>query len=362
MPGWRTKRKLVVIESDDWGSIRMSSVEARAALIQAGIINPNKNDDRYLMLDTLESADDLGEICNVLSKFKDSNGNHPVITPLAIVANPNFERIRSSRFEQYYYENFLETYARYGRNGSLIDAWQQAISNRLMVPQFHGREHLNVTNWMVALRKNNRDTQLAFDYGISGIKSRNPINRISYQAAFDINEPEEVNQLSDILEDGLKLFKKLFNYNADFFVPTNGPFNNSLEDILLKGGVSFVGVSKVQKQPLGYGKFKKTYHFLGQRNRLGQVYLTRNCFFEPCSNESSDWVGDCLNDMRVAFRWKKPAIISSHRVNYIGELDSKNKERGLHDLHNLITRILRIWPDAEFLTSSELGKIILDEY
>ena len=27
IPGWRTKRKLVVIESDDWGAIRMPSKE-----------------------------------------------------------------------------------------------------------------------------------------------------------------------------------------------------------------------------------------------------------------------------------------------------------------------------------------------
>ena len=27
LPGWRTKRHIIVIESDDWGSIRMSSKE-----------------------------------------------------------------------------------------------------------------------------------------------------------------------------------------------------------------------------------------------------------------------------------------------------------------------------------------------
>lgn len=26
LPGWRTNRKIVVIESDDWGSIRMPSL------------------------------------------------------------------------------------------------------------------------------------------------------------------------------------------------------------------------------------------------------------------------------------------------------------------------------------------------
>ena len=37
LPGWRTKRHIVVIESDDWGSIRMSSKESFHKLKQARI-------------------------------------------------------------------------------------------------------------------------------------------------------------------------------------------------------------------------------------------------------------------------------------------------------------------------------------
>jgi len=33
LPGWHTNRKIVVIESDDWGSIRMSSAEDAERLI-----------------------------------------------------------------------------------------------------------------------------------------------------------------------------------------------------------------------------------------------------------------------------------------------------------------------------------------
>ena len=36
IPGWCTNRKIVVIESDDWGSIRMSSLEAFKKLLKAG--------------------------------------------------------------------------------------------------------------------------------------------------------------------------------------------------------------------------------------------------------------------------------------------------------------------------------------
>ena len=37
IPGWYTKRKLVVIESDDWGAIRMPSKEIYNQFLREGI-------------------------------------------------------------------------------------------------------------------------------------------------------------------------------------------------------------------------------------------------------------------------------------------------------------------------------------
>ncbi len=36
IPGWRTGSKILVIESDDWGSVRMSSPEAYRKLLTKG--------------------------------------------------------------------------------------------------------------------------------------------------------------------------------------------------------------------------------------------------------------------------------------------------------------------------------------
>ena len=65
--------------------------------------------------------------------------------------------------------------------------------------------------------------------------------------------------------------------------------------------------------------------------------------------------------MEVAFLWRKPATISSHRVNYIGFLHSENRERSLKKLEELLSRMLKKWPDIEFMTSSELGDLIASE-
>ena len=66
-----------------------------------------------------------------------------------------------------------------------------------------------------------------------------------------------------------------------------------------------------------------------------------------------------MNEINIAFKWKKPAVISSHRVNYIGVLNTLNRDYGLLQLRRLLEQILKIWPEVEFMTSDELGKLLL---
>ncbi|HKK87815.1 MAG TPA: hypothetical protein VJ917_03130, partial [Saprospiraceae bacterium] len=54
--GWRTKRKIVVLESDDWGSVRMPSKEIENKVIEAGFPIVNRPHERF---DALESAQDF---------------------------------------------------------------------------------------------------------------------------------------------------------------------------------------------------------------------------------------------------------------------------------------------------------------
>jgi len=65
-----------------------------------------------------------------------------------------------------------------------------------------------------------------------------------------------------------------------------------------------------------------------------------------------------MSEINIAFRMKKPAIISSHRINYVGFIDSSNRDRNLKSLNQLLTRILEKWPDVEFMTTVELGNSI----
>jgi hypothetical protein len=359
LPGWRTKRHIIVIESDDWGSIRMSSVNAFNKLKKSGI-DVDKN--HYNSNDALESNADMEMLMEVLSKHKDSTNRNVVMTGVNIVANPNFEKIRENGFTEYVYESYVETCKNYAQHDRVYDLWKQGIQERLMVPVFHGREHLNTQRWMRALQKGCKSTLLAFNNGVTGIsKGIDGVKLAGYQAAFDIDTLADVEYQKKVLKTGLDLFEKLYGYRSRFFIPTNGPFNNQLEPVAKNLGIDYLGTGKIQIEPIGYNQYKKHFRYLGKKSPEGIMYMTRNAFFEPNSWEhakSKDWVCDCLKEIEIAFKWHKPATISSHRTNYIGWINSDNRANGLQKLDELLSQIIKRWPDVEFMTSVELGNLI----
>lgn len=356
--GWSTKRKFLVIESDDWGAIRMSSNKDYRELNKKGVKASSEDEERYLKNDALASNDDLQALFETLYKFKDNTGNHSKFTAVSLPANPDFERIKKDDFQTYHYKSLPDILRDYPYHDRSFELWKEGMSSGLFIPQFHGREHLNVINWMKALQQGEKDTLTAFEHKVYGITPREPINHISYQAAFDFMDPAELEYQKTVLEDGLDLFEKVFGQKASFFVPTNGPFNNILEESLCTKAIQYIGASKVQQMPVGYGKTKKVFHYIGQKNKFGQRYLTRNCFFEPSSNLKSNWVDSCLSEIEIAFKWNKPAVISSHRVNYIGWLNPANRDKGLKELSLLLSSVLNKWPDVEFISSDQLGEMI----
>lgn len=361
LPGWRTKRKIVVIESDDWGSVYMSSRNAYDSLKAKGI----PLNSHYLNNDTLESNKDLEMLYEVLAKHKDSTGRNVVMTGVNVVANPDFEKIKSNGYTKYEYELFTETAKRFPGSDQIYELWQDGIRNRLLVPSFHGREHLNVQRWMRLLQQGNETLRLTFEYGVPYVdRGLNGERLPDLRAAFDIDSLSDLPYLKEVLKSGMNEFENLFGFRSTFFIPTNGPFNNSLEPYVAELGIKYIGTGKFQLEPLGENKYKKHLRYIGRKNRNNQIYLTRNSFFEPSSLENQkkkDWVDECMREIEIAFRYQKPATISSHRVNYMGTLNPKNRDNGLKMLDSLLSKIINKWPNVEFLTSMELGDLISNE-
>lgn len=358
IPGWRTDRKIVVFESDDWGSIRMPSKEVYNKFIRRGI--PVEKSP-YCKYDSLASESDLQALFEVLNRFRDHYGNSPIITANALVANPSFEKIHETNFEQYFYELITETFNKYPEHENVLKLWDEGREAGLFYPQLHGREHLNIPLWMNLLRSEHPDYLFAFNNNCWGL-SRDiyPEMKQSIQAALDAEERSTLTFHREVVKDACILFNKIFGYKSESFIANNYIWDSSLNKTLKEEGIAYLQGMKYQKTPLfTHGKRKLIRHYLGEKNKFGQSYLIRNCAFEPSLMfPNIDNVGKCLKQISTAFSWSKPAIISTHRINYVGFLEPKNRKRGLKLLSELLTQIIDIWPEVEFLTSNKLGEII----
>ena len=352
IPGWRTKRKIVVIESDDWGSIRMPSCEVLKKFQSCGY-DLAKSD--YNRLDTLESNEDLIRLFEVLYAFTDNLGNHPLITANMVVGNPDFSKIRESDFSAYFYEPVKETLKRYPDRDQVLSLWKAGMTEGIFFPQFHSREHVNTVRWMEALRE--RSLAMMFSFDNQTTFSGN--GDYNFMEVLDYNSPEDLNQMKESLLEGLDLFEEIFGYRSESFIPPCYTWSSELEETLFKGGIKYIQGLVVQSIPTGkFGRYKSKYNFLGKTNSHGQYYLNRNCFFEPALSRSPAEVDKCLQRVSIAFRCKKPAVISSHRINFIGALDRNNRETNLLLFRQLLGGIIRKWPDVEFMSSVQLGDLI----
>ena len=90
----------------------------------------------------------------------------------------------------------------------------------------------------------------------------------------------------------------------------------------------------------------------------GQSIYVRNARFEPCERDLVTEVYHSLIQIDAAFRMKKPAVISSHRLNFSGGMDEKNRAHGLQGLQLLLKKLQKAHPDAKFIDLKSLHGLI----
>lgn len=353
--GRRLGKKYVVFESDDWGSERITSKKDMDALIKAGIdlySNPHNH------LDSLETEDDLTALFDVLVQFRDENGNHPVITANSVVANPDFQKIKASGYTEYHFESSLVTYGKKQESANCPALIEQGISAGMYHPQFHGREHLNVNSWLAELQAGNEVLHTAFDHGMYAIDLEAEFTgRTNFMAAFDGYLEKDIATFGAIIKEGSSMFRDQFGYSSESFIAPCYAWHPKLEPHLKEHNINFMQGLPIQFIPILNGTHKEVFHYQGKENKNGQFYIIRNCFFEPSYHPKSDLIAEVLRRLKIIFFWGKPAVISTHRINFSGALDEENRTRNLESFKQLLQLILKTWPDVEFISTDKLGRI-----
>ena len=357
--GWKTPRKIVVISVDDYGNVRLDSKKAREKMDKEGL----KVLTRFDAFDSLETKEDLEMLFETLTSVKDKNGRCAVLTPFALPCNINFEAMDDDGYNKYIYELLPETYEKLSAKDSYAyedtwNLWNEGIAKGILVPQFHGREHINLKVFEEKLIQKDHELLTALKNRSFTSISGSGYATINYTAAFEFWELKENERFTKIVKDGLDKFKQVFGYRSVHFNSPGGREHPVIHEVLKDEGIKYLDTPLIKTEHQGKGKYKKAINYTGKKNSLGMTYEVRNVVFEPTHDRGFDWVNFTLKQIEAAFFWNKPAIISSHRVNFCGHIDPKNREKGISAFGGLLQKIIQRWPDVEFMAANELGDLI----
>lgn len=360
LQGEKTNRKIVVIESDDWGSERIPNNTIREQLKDAGI---NVESNPHSKFDTLERLEDLEVLESLLLDIENQYGKKVRITTNFITANPDFSQIATDKFKKYSYEPFCKTYSNRDGNNQVIEKLKSLISDDRIMPQFHGREHINAGLWTDVLQSNNDKFVKAFNLGCYAIDaSTKAAHRKNLMAAFEYENKSQEQDIIISLQEGMQIFDATFGFRSSTIIAPRYIWKPKLEESFQAEGIKYIQTSFYQQEPIENG-YKNIYHFTGQSSSSSNLrYLVRNAYFEPAYQGNVDWVNATLKNVQLAFRFKTPAIISMHRINFVGGLNAEVRDENIKQFKSLLVKIIKKYPDVEFMTSDKLGNLITAKY
>jgi len=352
--GWRSNRKIVCFAVDDYGNVRLASAKAMDAIERKGI----RLQGRYDRFDALDTRQDYEQLFEVLQSVKDSNGRHAIFTTYALSCNADY--VASIEKNEYVPQQLDKTYELLSAEDpdayeGAFDLLHEGIAKGFIKPQYHGREHINI-NVFNALLADKHPILLAIleQRCLTDMPGHVKYPNVRISEAFAFWEEAEIARHKEILRDGLNRFEKVYGYPAQTFTPPAMHLHPSLYNFMASFGIKAIDMPRRHEVHMGEGIYQKERNVTGSKSGQKYVTIVRNCLFEPNSSPI-DWVNTTYNQIKASFFWRKPAIISSHRVNFCGHIDPTNREKGLAQLRILLEKIVQTWPDVEFMSVDELA-------
>lgn len=352
--GYHTEIPTIVFESDDWGSVRTPSAEAIADFQR---LYPEHKLNHYQLFDGLDTSEDLKALAVALRNHSNDDGKHPRFTMNYAMANPIFDDENYKLGSAFRFEPMWETYAReQGNDHSSLSLILQGTYSDVFQPQLHSREHLNVTSWRKGIK---RDPMLrqAYEMGLIGLDPG------PYSSLDALNRDNTEISREEFLSEAFQMFKDCFGYASYSYIPPCYVIGRDDERILSGLDVRVLQSGAKVNRQLPNGKLIGIPTPLGGKTAYDQVRLVRNVQFEPtrwlfAGMDAETIINDALTEIQKVVSNKQPAIVCTHRVNYVGGISAENRERSIDCLGQLLERVLKRYPNIRFMTSDELGSLI----
>lgn len=343
---WKSNKKILVFLADDYGA-ELNNYKHFAGLSLRTEID---GENRFSKFDGIALRDDLTALFDVLKKHQNTNGKSAVFTAVSSMANVDLEKFKST---SEYAITPIKDYLNSVESG-LFKIWEEGMQANVFVPELHGREHLNASRFLRLIESN---AELADFFNIyRSFPVLKPVEGIrDYLKAYDFDAQSELVEQEKIIVHSISIFENSFGRKPSLFVAPGLISHKSLNQVLVANGVLAIDKARKSREPKGQGKYGTSFNYTGKTLVNGKLkVLSRNIMFEPNATKSTDWAAKAAKQVDQCFASNVPAIVSTHRVNYVGAIDENNRKEGLSALDSFLSHVVKNHPDVEFMSASEL--------
>ena len=306
---------VLIIESDDWGS---GPVAAQTVA--------------------------LNRMVDVLSRYQDKSGRHPVMTLALVLAVPDGQAIRQ---DGEYHRRLLDD--------SLFDPVRKAVERGrtagIFTLQLHGLEHY----WPAGLMASTDPSVRAWlTNAIPGTTEKLPPHLQSrwVDASVLPSSPLDPADVSEAVTEEVRLFERIFGERPRVAVPPTFVWTADVEHAWAEEGVEFVvtpGLRSACRDATGLPNCD-TGPFRNGQQGSGVTYIVRDDYFEP---ERGHRAERALAALARKTEQGRACLLETHRSNFIGE--ATVAEDAMIEIGRLLAIAISQNPALHFLSTEELG-------
>jgi hypothetical protein len=309
--GFFFDRPLVLIQSDDWGRVGVRDREGWEELVAAGVKLGERPSDFY----SLETAEDVAAIMEVLTRHRDSTGRAACLVANFICANVDFRQTEETGFRKLTLRRLGEGLPERWKRPRLIEAYRAAISEQVMLPALHGMTHFcrpAVERGLADGGKNGDLLRTFFRSGTPYIHWRMP------WVGYEYFDPESEEQFlaselqSQMVSQAAQAFHNFFGTQA---LSACAPGYRHNQETLKAWSACGIKVAQNGPGTLLPPHFEK-----------GMLHLHRNVQFEPALEPSRYSVEACVEQAARCFERGIPAVVSVHSINFHSSLKNFRDE------------------------------------
>ena len=318
------RRPVLIIESDDWG---------------AG---------------PLEQASALSAITDLLSRYQDNQGRHPVMTLGLIFGIPDTEKIKASDFNTYHRLSLDEK-----DFAPIRKAITQGVEQNVFSLQLHGMEHFWPPSLLAAVNHQSELQALLEDQQWLMTEQLPSHLQSRWVDASELPSRTLSNEvIVSAVSEEVEAFQATFGFQPTVVVPPTFVWNDSVERAWFEAGLKRIvtpGFRCIGRNEQGGTISDQCILSNGQHHSSGLQTIVRDAYFEPSLGHSAE---SALEHLKTHSRLAKPTLLETHRFNFIQS--QEELDGALEALDQVLIQALREYPNLMFISTDQLGQALDD--